>query len=58
MQMKLICAVLVTASLSFPVAAQNLPKAGRPDDVGFSTERLKLRSSQMWTKASSLGRWY
>jgi len=44
MQTKLICAVLVAANLSFPAAAQNLPKAGRPDEVGFSTERLKRLS--------------
>jgi CubicO group peptidase (beta-lactamase class C family) len=44
MQTKLICAVLVAANLSFPVAAQNLPMAARPDEVGFSTERLKRLS--------------
>jgi CubicO group peptidase (beta-lactamase class C family) len=43
-QTKLFCAVPVAGNLSFPVAAQNLPKAGRRDEVGFSTERLKRLS--------------
>src|SRR5215475_15677642 len=43
-QTKLICAVLVAANLSFPVAAQNLSIAARPDEVGFSAERLKRLS--------------
>ena len=37
----LIFALLAGASVSFSAVAQGLPTASRPEDIGFSTDRLK-----------------
>src|SRR5258708_38852362 len=34
-------AICVASCLAFSALAQGLPKAGKPEDVGFSSERLK-----------------
>lgn len=41
----LIFASLTAACVAFSAFAQGLPKAGQPEDVGFSSERLKRIAS-------------
>jgi CubicO group peptidase (beta-lactamase class C family) len=36
-----VAAICVASCLAFSALAQGLPKAGKPEDVGFSSERLK-----------------
>ena len=53
----LIFASLAATCVALSAFAQGLPRAGQPEDVGFSSERLKRIASvlEKWTRARSLG---
>jgi CubicO group peptidase (beta-lactamase class C family) len=46
---KVICMSAVATCIAFSALAQGLPKAGQPEDVGFSSERLKRLTSAFQT---------
>ena len=46
---KVICLSAVATCIAFSAFAQGLPKATHPEDVGFSSERLKRRTSVFQT---------
>ena len=41
----LACTSLLSACVAFTAVAQELPKANQPEEVGFSSERLKRLTS-------------
>ena len=46
---KVICMSAVATCIAFSALAQGLPKASQPEDVGFSSERLKRVTSAFQT---------
>ncbi len=46
---KVICMSAVATCIAFSALAQGLPKATHPEDVGFSSERLKRLTSAFQT---------
>ena len=38
---RIVCMSAIATCLAFSALAQGLPKASKPEDVGFSSERLK-----------------
>jgi CubicO group peptidase (beta-lactamase class C family) len=47
---KVICMSAVATCIAFSVLAQGLPKASQPDELGFSSERLKRVASALQTE--------
>ncbi len=48
--LKVICMSAVATCIAFSVLAQGLPKASQPDELGFSSERLKRVASAFQTE--------